>query len=102
DSAAANPVSFWIPSVTVSGQGHAALGFSAAGANARINAATVGRLSGDTLGTTQGTPVLYTASSTAYNPPSDPGGGGGRRWGDYSFTSLDPNDDMTLWTIQEF
>ncbi len=102
DSAAANPVSFWIPSVTVSGQGHAALGFSAAGAAARIDAATVGRLSGDALGTTQGTPVLYTASSTAYNPPSDPGGAGGRRWGDYSFTSLDPNDDMTLWTIQEF
>ncbi|HYX20376.1 MAG TPA: IPT/TIG domain-containing protein, partial [Thermoanaerobaculia bacterium] len=28
--------------------------------------------------------------------------GGPRRWGDYSFTSLDPADDMTLWTIQEY
>src|SRR5207247_1818222 len=44
-----------------------------------------------------------TSSSTAYNPPSDPGDPNfGRRWGDYSFTSLDPNDDMTMWTIQEF
>ncbi|MGH9884314.1 MAG: DUF11 domain-containing protein, partial [bacterium] len=93
---------FWIPSVMVSGQGHAALGFSTAGAPFRADAATVGRLSGDTLGTTQGAPVAYTSSSFAYNPPFDPGGAGGRRWGDYSFTTLDPNDDMTMWTIQEF
>jgi hypothetical protein len=85
---------YWIPSVMVSGQGHAALGFSAAGKPFRINAATVGRLSGDTLGTTE-TIAFYTVSSTAYNP-------GTNRWGDYSFTSLDPLDDMTMWTIQEF
>ncbi len=24
------------------------------------------------------------------------------RWGDYSYTSLDPNNDMSLWTIQEY
>jgi hypothetical protein len=45
---------------------------------------------------------VYTTSTTAYNPPSDPGGAGGRRWGDYSFTSLDPLDDMTMWTVQEY
>ncbi|MCX6922757.1 MAG: hypothetical protein NT154_06020, partial [Verrucomicrobia bacterium] len=101
DSAASNPKSFWIPSILVSGQGHAAMGFSTAGATNRANSGTVGRLSGDSLNTMQ-TPVDYTASSTAYNPPSDPGGASGRRWGDFSFTSLDPNDDMTMWTIQEF
>jgi hypothetical protein len=101
DSAASNPKSFWIPSILVSGQGHVAMGFSTAGAANRINATTVGRLSGDTLGTMQ-TPLDYTASSTDYNPPGDPGGSGGRRWGDYTYTSLDPNDDMTMWTIQEF
>lgn len=93
---------YWIPSVMVSGQGHAAFGFSAAGTNFRADGATVGRLSTDTLGQTQGTPVRYTSSSTAYNPPSDAGGGSGRRWGDYSYTSLDPLDDMTMWTVQEF
>ncbi len=99
DPAATNPRYYWIPSVMISGQGHAALGFSSAGNADRINAATNGRLRTDTLGTT-GAVALYTASSTAYNPPSDPGPG--RRWGDYSFVSLDPNDDMTMWTIQEY
>ena len=34
-------------------------------------------------------------------PPGDPGGPS-RRWGDYSHVSLDPKDDMTMWTIQEY
>src|SRR5437762_3736390 len=37
---------YWIPSVAVSGQGHAALGFSTAGTPFRVNAATTGRLTG--------------------------------------------------------
>jgi hypothetical protein len=96
---------YWIPSVTVTGQGHAAIGASTAGTAFNINGFTIGRLSSDTLGTMQGSPGAltgYTSSSTAYNPPSDPGGSAGRRWGDYSFTSVDPLDDMTIWTIQEY
>ncbi|MEA2206069.1 MAG: hypothetical protein QOE77_2845 [Blastocatellia bacterium] len=90
---------YLIPSVTVSGQGHAAIGFTTAGTPFRIDAATNGRLVGDALGTTQAVNI-YTTSSTAYNPPGDPGPP--RRWGDYSFTSLDPKDDMTMWTVQEY
>ena len=92
---------YWIPTVGLSGQGHAAFGYSTAGTPFRADAATNGRLRGDTLGTTQAVNI-YTASSAAYNPPSDPGGGAGRRWGDYSFVSLDPLDDQTMWTVQEF
>ncbi len=93
--------SFWMGSVMVSGQGHAAFGFSAAGATNFIDAATVGRLAGDAAGTVR-TPALYTSSTATYNPPGDTGGTSGRRWGDYSYTCLDPSDDMTMWTIQEF
>lgn len=101
DSAATNPLAYWMPTVVVSGQGHAYMGFSSAGAAASANAAATVRWSGDPFGTTQ--PVTtYTASATAYNPPGDSGGAGGRRWGDYSYTSLDPEDDMTAWTIQQF
>ena len=92
---------FFIPSVMVSGQGHAAFGFTTAGTPFRVDAATTGRLATDPLGTTQAV-KLYTATTAAYNPPANPGGAGGRRWGAYSFTSLDPLDDMTMWTIQEY
>jgi hypothetical protein len=96
---------YWVPTIMVSGQGHSALGCSIAGTNERINAFTTGRLVGDTLGALRDGPggsalPGYTASSTAYNPAGDPGGP--RRWGDYSFTSLDPKDDMTMWTIQQY
>jgi len=100
-SAVATARQYWMPSIIVSGQGHAALGFSTAGTPNRIDAATNGRLAGDALGTTQAV-TIYTSSSTAYNPPADTGGVNGRRWGDYSFTSLDPLDDMTMWTIQQY
>ena len=92
---------YTIPSVAVSGQGHVAMGYSTAGTPNRLDAGATGRLSGDALGTMQA-PALLSSSSTAYNPASDPGGASGRRWGDYSFTSVDPLDDMTMWTIQEF
>ena len=102
----ANQRNYSIPTILVTGQGHAALGCSIAGTNERINTFTTGRLTGDTLGTLRDGPggaalPGYTASSTAYNPPGDPGGPS-RRWGDYSFTSLDPKDDMTMWTIQQY
>jgi Carboxypeptidase regulatory-like domain len=100
NATAASARQYWIPTVAVSGQGHAALGYSTAGAFAP-DAATSGRLRTDTLGTT-GAPVLITQSTSSYNPSSDPGSTSGRRWGDYSFVSVDPDDDMTMWTIQEY
>jgi hypothetical protein len=99
DAAATNPRFYWIPAIAVSGQGHAAIGTSASGATQRINAATAGRLAGDPLGALQ-SPVLYTTNTFSYNPAGDPGPP--RRWGDYSFTSVDPSDDMTMWTIQQY
>lgn len=96
---ASNPRWYSFPTVMVSGQGHAVFGMTAAGNNDYANAAATVHLSGDAAGTTQ-TPILLTASSTAYNPPSDPGPG--RRWGDYSYVSLDPLDDMTMWTVNQY
>ena len=101
DPAATDPTFYWIGTVMVSGQGHMAAGFSQAGNLNRADAATNGRLAGDAAGTTRAV-TPYTATTFNYNPPGDPGGAFGRRWGDYSYTSLDPEDDMTMWTIQEF
>jgi hypothetical protein len=101
DATAANPRFYNIPTVMVSGQGHAAFSMTTGGLTNRANTATTGRFSADALGTTQA-PILTTASATAYNPPNDAGGAGGRRWGDYSYVSLDPLDDMTMWMTHEF
>jgi hypothetical protein len=92
---------FWIPSVVVSGQGQAVVSFSTAGTPYYADAEIARRLANDPLGTLR-SPTNYTTATTAYNPPADTGSSSGRRWGDYSFTSVDPNDDMTMWTIQEF
>jgi PKD repeat protein len=91
-------LSYWMGTVMVSGQGHVAMGCTAAGPTSFLNAAWAGRLVGDAAGT-MSTPVLYTASTSAYSPGD---GSNPHRWGDYSFTSLDPSDDMTMWTIQEW
>jgi hypothetical protein len=97
---------YFIPSAVVTGQGHAAIGMTMAGSPVGATPVFVGRLSGDTLGTMTGPPttaaVTFGTTTANYNPPSDPGGAGGRRWGDYSFTMVDPLDDMTIWTIQEY
>jgi hypothetical protein len=94
--------SFWIPTINVSGQGHAAMGFSMSCSGMFASGAFTGRLATDPLGQ-MGDPSLYVAGAGSYNPPSDPGSASqGRRWGDYSMTSVDPIDDMTFWTLQEF
>jgi hypothetical protein len=77
-----------------------------AGTPAGATPVLVSRLVGDTLGTMTGPPTVaattFGTTTANYNPPSDPGGASGRRWGDYSFTVVDPLDDMTVWTAQEF
>lgn len=97
-----NAGSYWIPTIATSGQGHSAMVYSIAGASTRINMGSVGRFSSDALGSMQ-TPLTITNNTTfAYNPGSDPGGSGGRRWGDYSCIRVDPNDDMTFWGINQW
>jgi hypothetical protein len=101
DSAASSPAYYWMPTVAVSGQGIMAIGGSQAGASLHADAWYASRLPGDAPGSTSA-PTAYTASTFAYNPSGDPGGTSGRRWGDYSLTRVDPNDNQTLWTIQEY
>ena len=98
------PRSYTYGSVNVNGQGHAAFGFTLVGANDYASAGTDGRLLTDTSGTTQGV-QLATVGLAAYNNTFDNGqfrAGGVRRWGDFSNTQIDPDDNMTFWTIQEY
>lgn len=100
DSATTNPFGFWIPSVAMSGQGHMALGSSRASAdptNGFASIAAAGRSRTDPLGTIQA-PTLAQSSTFAYNVQAVDG----QRWGDYSQVVVDPNDNQTMWTFQEY
>src|SRR5207244_1953984 len=56
-----------------------------------------GRYSGDGLNTIQA-PTTAQTSGTSYTV----NGSGRNRWGDYSSTVVDPADDMTMWSFQEY
>lgn len=97
---------YTIPSVVVTGQGHAVLGATMTGTPVGATPVFVSRLSSEASGTMVGPPttpaVTFGTTTANYNPPGDTGGSSGRRWGDYSATVVDPLDDMTVWTTQHY
>lgn len=98
DTAASNPRFYYYPSLVVSGQGHMAIAFSGSSAGEFVGIYTTGRLAGDAAGTT-GAVLQLKAGANRYQRTDSIGR---NRWGDYSYTSLDPLDDMSIWTIQEY
>ncbi len=99
-----SPRHAFMGTVMVNGQGHAAAGFT------YQNDTTLGpsgayssRLATDPLGQFD-PPTVYRAGNAAAVDMRQFFETSARetRWGDYSMTSLDPCDDMTLWTIQEY
>lgn len=98
DNSAANPNGYWMPSVALSGQGHMAIGTSVAGATRRAEIAVAGRFRTDAPGTLQSPTTAQTTTSN-YNIGTT---SAVQRWGDYSQTVVDPNDDQTMWTFQEY
>jgi hypothetical protein len=102
DRTATNPAFYSYGTIAVNGQGHAAIGYTVAGAASYTEPGYSVRLSSDVLGTMP-TSYISPLGSHPYNPAFDTGlTRGYRRWGDYSYTSVDPCDDMTIWTIQEY
>jgi hypothetical protein len=97
DPAASNPRFFWIPSIAANGQGHASVNSSTAGVGRFPEVASMGRLATDPLGTTRAFTITQSSSS-----PYDLTGTNPQRWGDYSQTVVDPKDNMTFWTFQEY
>jgi len=97
-SNAATPDNYFIPTVMMSGQGHMALGCTVSATNRFASVACAGRLFNDPLGQTQAATIAESGTA-AYNIGSQ---NGQYRWGDYSGVAVDPQDDMTLWTAQEY
>jgi Bacterial Ig-like domain len=97
DPAASNPRPFWIPSIAMNGQGHASINSSTAGNTHPAGVASSGRLFTDTPGTTEPFQITQ-AGSGSYNLGAD----APHRWGDFSQTVIDPSDNMSFWTFQEY
>ena len=90
--------SYWVGSIGTSGQGHTVLVSSIAGPNDFAGLAYAGRLSSDALNTI-GSPAIVAAGSAAYNVTAGPAL---QRWGDYTNVVVDPTDNMTMWSFQQY
>jgi hypothetical protein len=98
DPAASDPRYCFYPSIMVNGQGDAAMGFSGSKATEFVGAYTCGRTAADPPGAMQAVALIKSGEAPYQRLDNN----GENRWGDYSATSLDPNDDTTIWTIQEY
>ena len=74
-----------------------ALGITQSGALLGPSVGIAGRWSSDALGSIQASTIAQGAGGN-YNIEASPP----QRWGDYSATCVDPSDDMTMWTFQEY
>jgi hypothetical protein len=89
---------FYMPSIAVNAVGDVGMGFTASHASMYAGAWVTGRRASDPA-SQMGTPFSMKDGEDAYNYTD---GSGTNRWGDYSLTSVDPLDDMGLWTTQEY
>lgn len=89
---------YFFPSITVDVAGNVVMGFSGSDANQFAAAYFTGRRAIDPPGM-MSAPVLLRAGSA---PQNNIDSFGRNRWGDYSLTSMDPSNELTFWTIQEY
>jgi len=86
------------PSISVNERGDVLVAFTCSGPS--LNASTCITVGDTFLGTTTfETPQVVTAGDGLYFVT---GSGSRNRWGDYSATVLDPEDECTFWTMQEY
>ena len=89
---------YFFPSIMVNENGAAAMGFTGSSPSQYAACYYTGRVAGDPPGE-MAPPVMYKAGTA---PQNNIDGYGRNRWGDYSYTTLDPTDHVTFWTIQEY
>jgi len=89
---------YFFPAIAVNACGDIGLGFSGANADQYAACYYAGRSKEDPAGETS-EPALLAAGRGPINLID---GFGRNRWGDYSLTSLDPNDERSMWTIQSY
>lgn len=104
DEDTSTPDFFFNPSIMTNKDGHMALGCSVSGKQSYPNAVFATRLADDEKGQLT-YPMPASCSSNKYNfgPFVDPENSNiGQRWGDLSSMSVDPSNDLDIWSTQEF
>jgi hypothetical protein len=92
---------YYYPSIGVNQDNVAAIGFS--GSSAREYAGGYYTIVRPSSGTADPVSLLKPGEAPYYKTGQTLGGGGtDNRWGDYSATVVDPTDDVTFWTVQEY
>jgi hypothetical protein len=91
DSAVTNMLYYYFPSIAVNCASDILLGFSGSSSNTFIGAYYVWR---PAFGPFNEPPVQFHAGEGYYAADD--------RWGDYSFTCIDPSNELTFWTVQEY
>ncbi len=89
---------YFFPTITANAAGDAIMGFTASSANMYASAYYTGRAASDPSGQ-MAPPASSKDGVGAYNNTDSYGR---NRWGDYSLCSVDPVDDLTMWTVQEY
>jgi hypothetical protein len=90
--------SYAYPSISANASGEILVGFTAFSPSGFASAAYAFHATGDPTSSMRD-PVILKAGEGAYLKTF---GHGRNRWGDYSITQVDPADDTSLWTIQEY
>lgn len=80
-------------SLAVNNHGDMVIGFSGSSSSDYVGAYYTGKLNN---AATTSAPMRYFSGTDWFYAPA-----AGIKWGDYSYTSLDP-DGVTIWTIQEY
>jgi hypothetical protein len=89
---------YFFPSIMVNAGGHAVMGFTGSNSGMYPSCYVAGRRANDPLGE-MSTPLLYKEGTA---PQNNIDNYGRNRWGDYSYTTLDPVGQATFWTVQEY
>jgi hypothetical protein len=89
--------SYAFPSLAVNARNDVLVGFSEFESDDFADAGYAFRAGTDAPGTMRA-PVTLKDGEGPYNKTR----GGLNRWGDYSGTQVDPSDDLSLWTVQEY
>jgi hypothetical protein len=106
DQSPNNTLHYIYGSIMTNARGDLAISGTVAGPTLEPSAFVVGRLTSDPLGTLRVgavvNDIIYAQGLGAFSQYLGTArGGGGQRWGDYSHMSLDPEDNATMWTIQQ-